>query len=406
MLSRDADIRQAPTPAFIDALRSRYRLEPEIDRVLTRKLSQRAAGPFVPPDFARMQRGLDGLLSSKLNAPYRTRALRWMSGGASKLMMSFDLEWQGLDGKQPVQTLPLVIRMSPAESTVETSRRRESEILNAMSDLIPVPRCWWLDEEAEYFPYPALVYARAEGVVKPAGDASQQVTGLGINFGPALRERVTAEFMRDLAVFHTAPVDRLALPSFERPSVGSNEGALRQVAHWRRVWDEDRGEAEPLMEITANWLEAHAPALDHVSVVHGDCRSGNFLIDPGDGRITAWLDWELAVLGDRHQDLTWATCLPYSHLAEDGRTLLVNGMLPLDEFYAAYERASGLPIDPQRVRWWRVYNAWVQVVVCVGTAYRIARGGKTHQDVVLSWLNGISGMLLEQLRYTLAEVLA
>ena len=38
---------------------------------------------------------------------------------------------------------------------------------------------------------------------------------------------------------------------------------------------------------------------------------------------SAWLDWELAVLGDRHQDLTWATSLAYSHMAEDGKTLLV-----------------------------------------------------------------------------------
>ena len=102
--------------------------------------------------------------------------------------------------------------------------------------------------------------------------------------------------------------------------------------------------------LAANWLEDNAPPLDHASIIHGDCRSGNFLIDEADGHITAWLDWELTVIGDRHQDLTWATSLAYAHMAEDGQTLLVNGMLPLAEFYAAYERATGLAVDEARFR--------------------------------------------------------
>jgi aminoglycoside phosphotransferase (APT) family kinase protein len=212
--------------------------------------------------------------------------------------------------------------------------------------------------------------------------------------------------MDGLARFHTADVAALELPSFEMPPLGSSAGLLRQVAMWRRIWEEDRGEDEPLMRLAANWLEDHAPALDHASIIHGDCRSGNFLIDESDGRITAWLDWELTVIGDRHQDLTWATSLAYAHIAEDGETLLVNGMLPLDEFYAAYERATGLKVDPARLRYFRVYNSWVAAIVCIATAYRAAKGGKSHQDVVLTWLNGIGGLLLAQLHHALGEAMS
>jgi aminoglycoside phosphotransferase (APT) family kinase protein len=295
----------------------------------------------------------------------------------------------------------MVLRMSPAESIVETSRRREFEMIRALSGLIPVPECFWEDEDAQVFPYPALIFAMAPGVAKPSSDSSQQVTGLGINYGPALRPMVTAEFMDGLAKLHTADVAALDLPSFEMPHVGSSDGVLRQIAMWRRIWAEDRGEDEPLMQLAANWLEDHAPALDHASIIHGDCRSGNFLIDEADGHITAWLDWELTVIGDRHQDLTWATSLAYAHLAEDGQTLLVNGMLPLAQFYAAYERATGLIVDPVRIRYFGVYNAWVAAIVCIATGYRAAKGGKSHQDVVLTWLNGIGGMLLAQLHQAL-----
>ena len=72
---------------------------------------------------------------------------------------------------------------------------------------------------------------------------------------------------------------------------------------------------------------------------------------------------------------------------------------------AAYERATGLSVDPRRITYFRVYNAWVSTIVCMATAYRAARGGKSHQDVVLTWLNGIGGMLKEQLRQTLLEAM-
>lgn len=392
------DPRQEPTPAFIEALRARFPTEREIDRVLTRKMRQRAGAPHVPVTLDQIVGCIENLLEAKLDGPFAVRDPRWMTGGSSKLQIAFDLEREG-------EITPLVLRMSPAESIVESSRRREFEMIRALADVIPVPVCHWEDEDAVIFPYPALIFGRVAGVAKPSSDSSQQVTGLGINYGPRLRPAVTDAFMSGLAKFHTANVARMDLPSFELPRIGTNEGILKQVAMWRRIWAEDRGEDEPLFALTANWLEDNAPALDHASIIHGDCRSGNFLIDEVDGRITAWLDWELTVIGDRHQDLTWATSLAYAHIAEDGKTLLVNGMLPLDEFYAAYEKATGLSVDPARIRYFRVYNAWVAAIVCIATGYRAAKGGKSHQDIVLTWLNGIGGMLMAQLCHALIEAM-
>jgi aminoglycoside phosphotransferase (APT) family kinase protein len=399
------DPRQQPSDAFIAELQRRYPTEPEIDRVLTRKMRQRSGLPHQPVALAQLKEATQTLLGRELDKPFTLANFRWITGGSSKLMAGFDLDWHGMSGDEPRHVTPMVLRMSPAESIVESSRRREFEMIRALSGLIPVPETYWEDEDAEIFPYPALVFGMVEGAAKPSTDNSQQVTGLGINYGTRLRAAVTQGFMDGVARFHTADVAAMDLPSFEMPEAGRNAGILKQVAMWRRIWDEDRGEEEPLFTLTANWLEDNAPAIDHVSVIHGDCRSGNFLIDESDGRITAWLDWELTVLGDRHQDLTWATSLAYAHAAEDGKTLLVNGMLPIDEFYAAYEAASGLPVDPVRIRYYRVYNAWVAAIVCMATGYRAARGGKSHQDVVLTWLNGIGGMLMAQLAHALGEAM-
>lgn len=399
------DIRQSPDQAFVETLRKRFPTEPEIDRVLTRKMTQRAGDPYVPVTLTQIVECSERMLKARLDKPFTVNSPRWMTGGSSKLQIAFDLDWHGPDGNESRRVTPMVLRMSPAESIVESSRRREFEMICALSDLIPVPKCYWEDENAEFYPYPALVFERVEGVAKPSTDSSQQVTGLGINYGDRLRPAVTREFMGGLARFHTADIAAMDLPSFETPPVGSNEGILRQVAMWRRIWEEDRGEEEPIFRLAANWLEYNAPVLDHASIIHGDCRSGNFLIDEADGHITAWLDWELTTIGDRHQDLTWATSLAYAHTADDGKTLLVNGMLPIEEFYAVYEQTTGLSVDPARIRYFRVYNAWAAAIVCIATGYRVARGGKSHQDVVLTWLNGIGGMLMAQLHHSLIEAM-
>jgi hypothetical protein len=37
-------------------------------------------------------------------------------------------------------------------------------------------------------------------------------------------------------------------------------------------------------------------------------------------------------------------------------------------------------------------------VLTLATGYRIARNGKTHQDVLVAWLIGISAMLMDDMR--------
>src|SRR5690606_24339280 len=163
--------------------------------VLTRKMTQRGQGTFVPVTFEQISQCLEAMLHKKLNHGFRIVNARWMTGGSSKLQISFELEWQGLDGSQARHITPMVLRMSPSESIVETSRRREFQVIKALAAQIPVPDCYWEDEDMEFFPYPAMVFGFVEGVAKPASDTSQQVTGLGINYGARLRARVTDEFM-------------------------------------------------------------------------------------------------------------------------------------------------------------------------------------------------------------------
>ena len=398
------DIRDCPDDAFIETMRARFPVETEIDRTLTRKMRLRKNGErYAAHTLDELVTATASLIRANVGDDFTIANARWLTGGASKIQVAFDLDWTQ-DGTR--RQSPMVLRMEPTESVVETSRKREFELLQALDGVVPVPPCFWVDAEAEHLPHPALIYGFAQGVTKPSNLTSKQVTGIGLNYGPGLRATIAEQFLEQIGRCHRIGAELAdKLPSFDKAEVGSNESVIRFVNWWRRVWDEDRRQDEPLMEVAYDWLIANAPPLDHVSLVHGDCRAGNFLYDEGTNEITAWLDWELALLGDRHQDLAWSMMDSFGHFNEEGTERLICGMLPYEEYLAAYERLSGLTVDRERLTYYRVLCNYMSISICLGTGYRVAHAAKTHQDIVVGWLAMVSFPLIEQLRRTLKEVL-
>jgi aminoglycoside phosphotransferase (APT) family kinase protein len=387
--------RDRPSDALIERLRRQFPTEREVDENLTRKMRRRAGPAFAGASFDAMNGYIAALLKDSIDGDFAIDEQRWLSGGASKIQMAFTLEWDE-PGVGRTRTR-LVARMEPAESLNATSRRREFELLRAFSGVIPVPRVYWVDPEGTWFPEPALIYAFASGTTKPRA-AAGKVAGIGTNFGPELREKLKPQFIEHLARIHTFDIGGAAFESFDRPAAGTTESALWQLNRARRIWEEDRGEELPLLEVAANWLERHLPRLDRASVVHGDYRSGNFLFDEATGRITAVLDWERGYLGDRHRDLAWTTAEQYGHWSEDGKTFLASGIAPVDELLERYETASGLRVDPATLRYYRLFNCYQIVVTALGSSHRVVRLGKTHQDILIAWVEAAAYGAMEELR--------
>jgi aminoglycoside phosphotransferase (APT) family kinase protein len=394
----DEAARRKPGEADIAAIRARYPTEPEIDKILTRKMQRRGEGQgYQGVTLDRLVAGTEQLISARLGKPVRISNARWLSGGASKLQLVFELAWTGPEEGEP-RTESLVLRMEPAASVTESSRAREFEVIKAVAGIIPAPQAYWVDADGDFLPYPAMVYAFSRGTAKPSYDAGK-VSGLGQNYGPDLRARLAPQFVDLLARLHTLDLRQVqGMEHFAAAEPGSNASIIRQVNALRRIWEEDRIEEEPIMEIVYRWLIANAPVLDHVSIVHGDYRSGNFLFDEQAGEITAWLDWEGATLGDRHQDLTYAAMPSFAHYAEDGETLLASGMMSAPDLYAAYEQASGLKVDPARITYFNIYNRYLIAILTLAASARASRGRGTHQDVLVNYVVGVGYPALAELR--------
>ena len=126
-----------PTHEWIEQLRKRFPCEKEIDRVLTRKMHRRAGPPYSPVTLETLVQGTEALIRSQVKGDFQLFDASWLSGGASKLQMRFQLKWDQPGVGSTISQM--VLRMEPSESIVETSRLREFQIIKAMEGTVPVP---------------------------------------------------------------------------------------------------------------------------------------------------------------------------------------------------------------------------------------------------------------------------
>lgn len=167
------------------------------------------------------------------------------------------------------------------------------------------------------------------------------------------RRVLTRQCAEVLARLHSMPItvaDGLALPS------GSTADAFgRMFANYRRF-----GVDSPVFDYAFAWLKERVEDRPATNIVHGDFRSGNFLVAP-DG-LVAVLDWELAHLGDGHEDLGWLCCNSWRFGVWDKP---VGGFGQRDELYAAYEAAGGGQVDRARAYLWEVWGTLKWGIACL-----------------------------------------
>lgn len=172
------------------------------------------------------------------------------------------------------------------------------------------------------------------------------------DFAPA-RTVLTRQCAEVLARLHALPLSAaagLALPS------GSTAQSLeRMFANYRRF-----GVDSPVFDLAFAWLRERVVDRPAGHIVHGDFRSGNLLVAP-DG-LVAVLDWELAHLGDGHEDLGWLCCNSWRFGVWDKP---VGGFGDRDALYAAYEAAGGGAVDRDRAHFWEVWGTLKWGIACL-----------------------------------------
>jgi aminoglycoside phosphotransferase (APT) family kinase protein len=149
----------------------------------------------------------------------------------------------------------------------------------------------------------------------------------------AAREAMTAQCAAALARLHAIPIAEVADLELAPSSPAASREALYQGYR-------SYGVDVPVFDLAFAWCAERLPDEPASAVVHGDFRSGNFIVGPEGLR--AVLDWELAHLGHPLMDLAWLCCGTWRF----GQWRLpVGGFGRREELIAAYEAAGGRRVD-------------------------------------------------------------
>ena len=193
---------------------------------------------------------------------------------------------------------------------------------------------------------------------------------------PAARRRAGEAIVDALARLHAVDAASAAIAALGRPA-----GFLpRQVRGWTERWARAKTEDIRELDEVGAWLARRAPAdPDRPSIVHGDYKLDNVMIDPADvGRLVAVLDWEMSALGDPLVDL--GIFLAYwvpdgAHAgAPDALTTVTDrpGWLTRDAILERYARKSGR--DLSSIGFYEVFARFKIAVVIQQIYVRFVRG--------------------------------
>jgi aminoglycoside phosphotransferase (APT) family kinase protein len=350
-------------------------IEPRIASLLDRKRTILSCPPYLPLNSNDVAIALRRLIAE--DAPgLEVFNIQRMAGGRSKEQFTFEAS---LDKRKVAK---YVLRIDPLQGAVETDRQREQEVLRAAKGTVPVPDVPWADPSGSVLGRPGIVMSFSSGVTKTSAKSSGNVTGMSID--PVQRDRLADQFVEHLVALHRKNWLAADLPSFQIPQADPFQAARWQVNWWSRVWRDDLIEPVPVVAIVESWLRANLPSCSRITMVHGDYRTGNFLFDEDTLQITAILDWELAHLGDPHEDLGFLL-MPSLGTTEEGK-FLVCGLMEREHFLQEYERRSGLMLDYSTLKFYEVLANFKVMVLCLATMAKAVLFKHNHQDALASWV--------------------
>ncbi len=309
------------------------------------------------------------------------RDVRKGSYGASMETFYLTAAWK--EGDREV-TREMVLRRTPEAGLLESDREREYRILRALEGTpVPVPKTYGFSDDPAVLERPFFIMEKKEGFVTP----SFQRFGGG---NEALREQMSKEVVRTLAEIHKVDWRKQGLDFLGVPSEGTGYAA-QEVAAWKGVLDKALLVPEPILTLALQWLEENLPSRTHTTLLHGDYKIDNILY--GQEKVEAVLDWEMANLGDPLEDVGWF-CMKYYEV--DG---LLNGIIERQAFLDLYEELSGIPVDPESLRFWEVL-ADVKMAAITLTGVRGYVEGRISSNVM-----AILALLLPKLLADIARLL-
>jgi aminoglycoside phosphotransferase (APT) family kinase protein len=276
----------------------------------------------------------------------RVEGLSRVQLGHSAETLLVTLGWRDGEGDRRQD---LVLRLRPPEPGLlePYDLKRQFDILTALAPTpVRAPRALWFEPSGAVLGCEFYVMERLSGTVYERGVPDE------IRRNPALVNRMCESLARQIAAIHTVDLGASGLDR-----IGNGVRYLDQeLEHWSSEmarWQ--RGPLPALHRLVAVLHDQKPRSGPNPTLVHGDCKPGNFAFD--DGEVTAVFDWEMATVGDPLADIGWAELL----WGSPGYATSAPGALSVDEFVARWEQLTG--IRTQQREWYRAFQALKMAVI-------------------------------------------
>lgn len=278
-----------------------------------------------------------------------------ISGGASNLTIGVR-----------IGDADLVVRRPPIGQFLPTANdvSREYRFLDALRDtVVPVPTVYAFCDDTEVIGAPFYVMERLHGLVPHDVTPVEHLTA---EQGRALSEN----FVDVLRAIHAVDIDAVGLGN-----AAKRTGYLeRQVTRWTDQWHRAKAEESPVIDELAVRLAKALPESPPTTIVHGDYRLGNVMIDRGDPtRIIGVFDWEMATLGDPLADVGYTLL----YWGTTDRPAIHPSQVIVDRpgFFTAAELAAAYGVDLAILDFYIVLAAFKLAVIGEGNRARARRLG-------------------------------
>ncbi|MFE9769067.1 phosphotransferase family protein [Streptomyces sp. NPDC005808] len=259
-----------------------------------------------------------------------------------------------------------VVRRPPLGHVLATAHdmKREHRVISALyPTAVPVPRPVLLCEDESVLGSPFYVMEFVEGT--PYRTAEQLAP-----LGPERTRGAVLGLVDTLVELHAVDPAEVGLTDFGRP-----EGFLdRQLRRWGKQLEASRSRELPGIDELHATLGRALPDSPAPTVVHGDYRLDNVLIDTDD-RINAILDWEMSTLGDPLTDLGLLVMysIPLKTLDSPiSTTASAAGHPHPAEIVERYAARSGR--DVSAISWYTAFAWFKLAVILEGIHYRYTQG--------------------------------
>jgi aminoglycoside phosphotransferase (APT) family kinase protein len=228
-----------------------------------------------------------------------------------------------------------VLRKKPPGTLLPSAHAvdREYRVITALGGTeVPVPKTYLLCEDESVLGTAFFIMDKVPGRVLDDQFAPA--------FTPAERGAVYDHLLEVLAALHAVDYQAVGLGNFGRPG----NYYTRQINRWTKQYVASQTEEIPAMDQLMQWLPDNIPVDDTTTLVHGDYRLGNTIVNPSEPRISAVLDWELATCGHPLADLAY--CYVACYMGTGEVLELLPGLPNEDEFigrYCALTNRGGIP---------------------------------------------------------------